>query len=183
MRLIRKEVLEKHTSLKYKYNDLISEILDFRTNCLRLTVHRTPPKKQSWTPILRISGNFELLKVIYICFSKSKTIILDRSSQNIIFINLMIHHRYLNRCQNSLLKLQSLLLSPLCKSSNKNPAESCDRKELSGPCKEIILNYLSMKDETIGSLSLRLICVLDDDINSRYYLPIHKWRHSLKGGG
>lgn len=74
-------------------------------------------------------------------------------------------------CQNSLLKLQSLLLSPLCKSSNKNTTES-DQKMLSAPCKEIILNYLSMKDETIGSLSLRLICVLDDDINSSISLLV-----------
>jgi hypothetical protein len=57
-------------------------------------------------------------------------------------------------CQNSLLKLQSLLLSPLCK-NNRN-------KELWDSCKEIISSYLNVKDETIGSLSLKLICILDD---------------------
>ena len=58
-------------------------------------------------------------------------------------------------CQNSLLKLQSLLLSPLCQSSRN--------QQLWPSCKEIVTGYLAMKDETIGSLSLRLICVLDDD--------------------
>ena len=65
-------------------------------------------------------------------------------------------------CQNSLLKLQSLLMSPLCRSgrSGRNP-------QLWPSCREIVVGYLAVKDETIGSLSLRLIADLDNPV-SRY---------------
>ena len=62
-------------------------------------------------------------------------------------------------CQNSLLKLQSLLLSPLCKSPSSGT--------LSDAYRDIVLSYLEMKEQTIGSLSLRLLCVLDD-VKARY---------------
>lgn len=48
-------------------------------------------------------------------------------------------------CQNSLLKLQSLLCSPICL--------ECDAS-LHG----IVTNYLNVKQETIGNVSLRLLC-------------------------
>ena len=48
-------------------------------------------------------------------------------------------------CQNSLLKLQSLLCSPIC-------------LECEASLHEIVTNYLNVKQETIGSVSLRLLC-------------------------
>ena len=62
-------------------------------------------------------------------------------------------------CQNSLLKLQSLLLSPLCKRPSTGTLLDAYR--------DIVLSYLDMKEQTIGSLSLRLLCVLDD-VKARY---------------
>jgi hypothetical protein len=49
-------------------------------------------------------------------------------------------------CQNSLLKLQSLLCSNLCKGAS---------------CKSIVQGFLDIKPDTIGYLSLRILC-LDD---------------------
>ena len=48
-------------------------------------------------------------------------------------------------CQNSLLKLQSLLCSPIC--------SKCDES-----LHEIVTSYLDVKKETIGNVSLRLLC-------------------------
>lgn len=53
-------------------------------------------------------------------------------------------------CQNSLLKLQSLLCSNLCKGAS---------------CKSIVQGYLDIKPDTIGYLSLRILC-LDDPKSS-----------------
>lgn len=53
-------------------------------------------------------------------------------------------------CQNSLLKLQSLLCSNLCKGAS---------------CKSIVQGYLDIKPDTIGYLSLRILC-LDDTKSS-----------------
>ena len=53
-------------------------------------------------------------------------------------------------CQNSLLKLQSLLCSNLCKGAS---------------CKSIVQGFLDIKPDTIGYLSLRILC-LDDPKSS-----------------
>lgn len=51
-------------------------------------------------------------------------------------------------CQNSLLKLQSLLCSPLCKGQS---------------CKSIVQGFLDLKPDTIGALSLKILCLEDDN--------------------
>lgn len=60
-------------------------------------------------------------------------------------------------CQNSLLKLQSLLCSRLCKGAS---------------CKSIVQGYLDIKPDTIGYLSLRILC-LDDPKSSVPLLVDH----------
>ena len=50
-------------------------------------------------------------------------------------------------CQNSLLKLQSLLCSNLCKGQS---------------CKSIVLGYFDLKPDTIGGLSLKVLCLVED---------------------
>ena len=56
-------------------------------------------------------------------------------------------------CQNSLLKLQSLLCSPLCSSDRSSHG--------------IVTNYLNIKQDTIGALSLRLLCCEFEDKRER----------------
>ncbi len=60
-------------------------------------------------------------------------------------------------CQNSLLKLQSLLCSQLCRGAS---------------CKSIVQGYLDIKPDTIGYLSLRILC-LDDAKSSVPLLVDH----------
>ena len=64
----------------------------------------------------------------------------------------LIYSFYLRQfwCQNSLLKLQSLLCSNLCKGAS---------------CKSIVQGFLDIKPDTIGYLSLRILC-LDDPKSS-----------------
>ena len=61
-------------------------------------------------------------------------------------------------CQNSLLKLQSLLCSTFC----KNDYSSHD----------IITSYLDIKQETIGSVSLRLLCCESQDEKEKIVVNI-----------
>ena len=60
-------------------------------------------------------------------------------------------------CQNSLLKLQSLLCSNLCKGAS---------------CKSIVQGYLDIKPDTIGHMSLKILC-LDDTKSSIPLLVDH----------
>ena len=60
-------------------------------------------------------------------------------------------------CQNSLLKLQSLLCSNLCKGAS---------------CKSIVQGYLDIKPDTIGHMSLKILC-LDDAKSSIPLLVDH----------